>query len=115
MPYRESDILVLSSANTQTELLAVFVALRTWPEELWGNELLVYDDSSATMGNVQNPSGSDPAGRRPTPDHNLVPVNPRPGKRMRCIVATTGPVQAERYAGQSKAARRKFPGAGDSI
>ncbi len=38
--------------NTQAELLAVLAALLTWPEELRGRDLVVFDDSKAAEGNI---------------------------------------------------------------
>ncbi len=37
--------------NTQTEFLAVLVALLAWSEELRGCELVIFDDSQAAEGN----------------------------------------------------------------
>ncbi len=38
--------------NTQAELLAILCALLTWPGQLRGTDLVIYDDSKATEGNV---------------------------------------------------------------
>ncbi len=44
--------------NTQTELLAVLVALLTWSEELRGCELVIFDDSQAAEGNLLSGSAT---------------------------------------------------------
>ena len=45
--------------NTQAELLAIIVAMLTWTQLLRGSDLVIYDDSSATIGCALSGSSAD--------------------------------------------------------